>query len=288
MTERAYEHLVGSRRFGYSAYFGMVADAARAAMRRTRRKSARSVETTEIGLVLRDWFGHELPSRVPGGQEQFRMRLALAEIRLLKGEDDRLTAHFAEHGPTCAKVLGDQFNTLNGILSEIGELRGTRTPIRETAHIFPAMSRFRDAAASEDRDWPENWAKLSAEVCAAAGGADDAALPAAVQTALDAIRIRYKALGDRYARFNTLYQSEFDRLGDRIELARKQLSWTISRQAFSQKRNADNWRKLVDQTTGITSAWLRGKVRAAEADDASRMAKLIRRAAAIVRARRAQ
>jgi hypothetical protein len=288
MTDRAYAHLVGSGRFGYRAYFGMVADAARKAMKRTTPGSRRRTRATETGLVLRDWFGHEQPSRTPGGQEQFRMRLALAEIRLLKGEDVRLTAEFGTHAQTCAKVLNDQLATLRAVQRDICDRRNVSSPEGAAAHVSPAMARAVDAAVGEDSAWADTWSGLSAAVAAGTDSADLAELPTAIQAALEGVRSRYRTLGERFARFGDIYQVEFGKLTNQIDWAHKRLAWSASRQSFAKERNMGNWRHLVDQTSIVTAAWCRRTLRVGAGEDPVWLARVYRRAATIVRSRNGQ
>jgi hypothetical protein len=256
MTERAYAHLVGSGRFSYRTFFGMIAEVAIKRMKRLRAAIPEPIEPADSGLVVHNWFGYEQPSKYPEKPEMFRMRLSFAEIRLLRGEDERLTAGFVEHRANLVTNLENQAATLRGIQHDLNENTDGVPQQVDTAPVFPAITRFLARSDSEDSTWVARWRNLSAQVDDAVARNDSSALAVAVDAALTGIRDRYRVLGEKYGQFGTLYEQEMKRTADLIIQTQKGVVQIVSKQVLASPRGFTFIVPAIRQTARLAGLWI--------------------------------
>lgn len=222
MTARAYDHLVGTGTFNYATFFGMIGKTATKLMKTTKRASGKPVEANSSGLVLRDWFGYEKPSTLPEKPEMFRMRVSLAEIRLLKGEDDRLSAAFVDHRALLLTNLEGQAVNLRNARAELARTasdshQSSGKPVSaEAEDFFPEITAFLAESDAIDRDWLKQWDGTVKRVNTAIAQHDASALNIGVEEALAGVRLRYKVIGEKWSVFGSLYEQGMKRMAEQI------------------------------------------------------------------------
>jgi hypothetical protein len=278
MTERAYDHLVGSRRFNYATFFSMIGKVATQTikqtqaikqtqtLKQTKEASRKAVEASGSGLVVRDWFGYERPSHFPEKPDMFKMRLSFAEIRLLKGEDDRLTSGFVDHRALLLTNLEQHAGSLRSVSSDafnnMATREGSAGSVAPDADLFPEITAFLAHSDTVDRDWTAKWTMLAGAVDQAVAKGESAAMPVAVDAALIAVRERYGVIGEKYTAFGKLYEQGMKRAAEETMQAQKALVQTLSAEALRDPRKIGPvLRESTRIATYIASLWGKDAVR---------------------------
>jgi hypothetical protein len=234
MAERAYAHLVASGAFNYRTFFGMVGDVARERLRGERLGvGTRSPAVPVDGLdsfVMNDWSVSERPSRCPDGVDRFAARIAIPEIRLLEAEDARLTREFDRFRATSVQALERR---LEAGRHAYAHLAANGDAVDEMK-LLPSgeMAEFLAKIDCEDASWRQEWDDILSRI-ATVQSQPITELPIAINTALVAIRERYKAMSARFMDFQATCQVENQRLQDAFVVFRKALPSSLLRMMTS-------------------------------------------------------
>lgn len=218
MTDRAYVHLVASGRFSYRTFFGMVGDVARAhpklsSVKRQRQEPIASA-AGQRSFLVRNWQAIERPSAFPDGAELFNARASLSEIGYLEAENVRLTREFGELRTVCTQALDQLAEPCRVTCRRFADLGQIASDFSRAAELKLHGGEFSDFLAAADREDAlshSEWEDLVSRVAQAEedGTIDLAAL---IAEALAMRRRRHAAMSLRFADFQTLYQSERQRV----------------------------------------------------------------------------
>jgi hypothetical protein len=239
MTERAYDHLVGSGRFSYRAFFGMVGkDARRHGAGRAPSVPPEFV-ASEAAFFLQNGQAFELPATLPDTAEAMRLRVGLATSSSLLPEIVRLEKEFLLHAAACTGWLctldAGNRQAFQAMTRRFGGEAGIMLP--PPPIMSSQVTDFVAAAKAQDASWFVHQRATASGVDAISNGApvsrSDYAL---LLTDQAGVQDRYRCLSDRFERFSAVYEPERVTLAsysaslDSARLQILQMAWARIRQ----------------------------------------------------------
>ncbi|WP_139163566.1 hypothetical protein [Bosea robiniae] len=123
MTQRAFDHLVGSGRFTYQAFYAGVADAIgeRLARKSHGRSGQAAVSMPPTAPVYRSGVIEEPATPVPLGSKGFRLRVDATEAAVYRRELDRLMGEFDHLRSIFASELDRSLGSCAGVFERVAQ-----------------------------------------------------------------------------------------------------------------------------------------------------------------------
>lgn len=213
MAERAYQQLVGSGRFNYQTFFGMVGDAIRARLTPSRRAVHELTEWAGAGFMMTVDGAVEKASARPDLGDAFKARISASSIKVFELEVRRLEGEFARILLSCTRELERLEQAVDHLTRDCVARHGpeiARDMLPEARTRSPQFTAHVDALRREDEAWSlacrEHRAAITSTECAGGCAASR------VIVAADSIEGRMKSLGRRFIDFDATYRKDYDRL----------------------------------------------------------------------------
>jgi hypothetical protein len=213
MAQRAFDHLVGSERFTYRAFYAEISKAIERQIAKKGRQSADVPAAPVKSETLFDSAGLllERPTAWPKGGEALRIRLDLADVVLYRREFNRLTAEFAN----LRELFKNELLRLQANYeAEWGRLVCAKAG--STTSVELSLPRFEDSASArllasydaEMVDMPLQSGDVRARLYSAISAEDDAAASETVRHMLELEKSAYSRMTVWISEFNAAYDAD--------------------------------------------------------------------------------